>query len=191
MVGPVQARSNTSTTTRPSTDSRSAGRTSAHAKGFHRNFFFQRQESRTRRHPFPADRSGLRLRNRPDQVRDDEPLGKAGLPRSKCLWWTVYLPAGQPAIFLRARNLQERANKLNRATTPYVGDVESPTGTHTVWISPNSTCGKHTSTVAEDADRPGPRESSQTSTAKKNLRRRLKCPRPHHLDAHVLNVAQE
>jgi len=52
--------------------------------------------------------------------------------------------------FLQHSKSSRRVNKQNRATTPYVGNVETPTGTHTVWISPNSTCGKHTLYLPEE-----------------------------------------
>jgi hypothetical protein len=47
-------------------------------------------------------------------------------------------------LFSAALKIFKKGEQTEQGDYPYVGDVESPTGTHTVWISPNSTSGKHT-----------------------------------------------
>ena len=47
-------------------------------------------------------------------------------------------------LFAAALRIFERSERTEPGEYPYVGEIESPTGIHTVWISPNSTPGKHT-----------------------------------------------
>jgi hypothetical protein len=47
-------------------------------------------------------------------------------------------------LFSAALEIFKKGEQTEKGDYPYVGDVESPTGTHTVCISPNSTRGKHT-----------------------------------------------
>lgn len=47
-------------------------------------------------------------------------------------------------LFAAALRIFERSERTEPGEYPYVGEIDSPTGTHTVWISPNSTPGKHT-----------------------------------------------
>lgn len=53
-------------------------------------------------------------------------------------------------LFSAALEIFKKGEQTEKGDYPYVGDVESPTGTHTVWISPNSTRGKHTLYLPED-----------------------------------------
>lgn len=53
-------------------------------------------------------------------------------------------------LFSAAFEIFKKGEQTEQGEYPYVGDVESPTGTHTVWISPNSTRGKHTLYLPED-----------------------------------------
>jgi hypothetical protein len=53
-------------------------------------------------------------------------------------------------LFSAALEIFKKGEQTEPGDYPYVGDVESPTGTHTVWISPNSTSGKHTLYLPED-----------------------------------------
>jgi len=48
------------------------------------------------------------------------------------------------ALFSAALEMFNKSERTEPGDYPYVGEIESPTGTHTVWISPNSTPGKHT-----------------------------------------------
>jgi hypothetical protein len=54
------------------------------------------------------------------------------------------------ALFSAALEIFNKSEQAEPGEYPYVGEVESPTGTHTVWISPNSTAGKHTLYLPED-----------------------------------------
>jgi hypothetical protein len=47
-------------------------------------------------------------------------------------------------LFSAALAIFRASERTERGEYPYVGEIESPTGTHTVWISPNGTAGKHT-----------------------------------------------
>ena len=47
-------------------------------------------------------------------------------------------------LFSAALGIFKIADQTEPGDYPYVGEVESPTGTHTVYISPNRTSGKHT-----------------------------------------------
>jgi hypothetical protein len=53
-------------------------------------------------------------------------------------------------LFSAALEIFTQAEKNEPGDYPYVGAVESPTGTHTVWISPNGTSGKHTLYLPDD-----------------------------------------
>ena len=53
-------------------------------------------------------------------------------------------------LFSAALEIFKKSEQSEPGDYPYVGDVESPTGTHIVWISPNSTSGKHTLYLPED-----------------------------------------
>ncbi len=53
-------------------------------------------------------------------------------------------------LFSAALAIYRRSEKTEPGEYPYVGEIESPTGTHTVWISPNGTPGKHTLYLPED-----------------------------------------
>jgi len=53
-------------------------------------------------------------------------------------------------LFFAALEIFKKGEQTEPGDYPYVGDVESPTGTHTVWISPNSTRGKHTLYLPEE-----------------------------------------
>jgi hypothetical protein len=53
-------------------------------------------------------------------------------------------------LFSAALEIFKKCEQTEPGEYPYVGDVESSTGTHTVWISPNSTSGKHTLYLPED-----------------------------------------
>ena len=53
-------------------------------------------------------------------------------------------------LFYAALEIFKKCEQTEPGEYPYVGEVESPTGTHTVWISPNSTSGKHTLYLPED-----------------------------------------
>jgi hypothetical protein len=48
------------------------------------------------------------------------------------------------AFFSAALEIFNKSEQTEPGDYPYVGEIESPTGTHTVWISPNGTPGKHT-----------------------------------------------
>jgi len=53
-------------------------------------------------------------------------------------------------LFRAALELFCKSERTEPGQYPYVGDVESPSGTCTVWISPNGTRGKHTLYLPED-----------------------------------------
>lgn len=53
-------------------------------------------------------------------------------------------------LFAAALEIFAQGEQTEPGDYPYVGEVETPTGTHTVWISPNSTPGKHTLYLPED-----------------------------------------
>ena len=53
-------------------------------------------------------------------------------------------------LFSAALEIFKKGEQTEQGEYPYVGDVESPTGTHTVRISPNCTPGKHTLYLPED-----------------------------------------
>jgi hypothetical protein len=53
-------------------------------------------------------------------------------------------------LFDAALQIYERSEQTEPGDYPYTGEVQSPTGSHTVWISPNSTPGKHTLYLPED-----------------------------------------
>ncbi|MFO7707864.1 MAG: hypothetical protein R6V84_06800 [Desulfobacterales bacterium] len=53
-------------------------------------------------------------------------------------------------LFSAALQLFRKSEQREPGDYPYAGKVESPAGTHTVWISPNSTAGKHTLYLPED-----------------------------------------
>jgi hypothetical protein len=53
-------------------------------------------------------------------------------------------------LFAAALEIFNRCEKTEKGDYPYIGEVESPTGTHTVWISPNRARGKHTLYLPED-----------------------------------------
>jgi hypothetical protein len=53
-------------------------------------------------------------------------------------------------LFSAALEIFEKGERIEKGDYPYVGEVEAPTGTHTVRISPNSTRGKHTLYLPED-----------------------------------------
>jgi hypothetical protein len=53
-------------------------------------------------------------------------------------------------LFSVALEIFETGERIEPGDYPYVGEVESPAGLHTVWISPNGTCGKHTLYLPED-----------------------------------------
>jgi hypothetical protein len=53
-------------------------------------------------------------------------------------------------LFAAALEIFKQGEQTEPGEYPYVGKVESPTGIHTVWISPNSTPGKHTLYLPED-----------------------------------------
>jgi hypothetical protein len=53
-------------------------------------------------------------------------------------------------LFSAALEIFKKSERTEPGDYPYVGDVESPTGIHTVWISPNRTTGKHTLYLPED-----------------------------------------
>ena len=53
-------------------------------------------------------------------------------------------------LFSAALEIFRKGEQAEAGQYPYIGDVESPAGTHTVWISPNSTAGKHTLYLPED-----------------------------------------
>jgi hypothetical protein len=53
-------------------------------------------------------------------------------------------------LFSAALKIFKKSERTEPGDYPYVGDVESPTGIHTVWISPNRTTGKHTLYLPED-----------------------------------------
>jgi hypothetical protein len=55
-------------------------------------------------------------------------------------------------LFTAALGIFERSEKTEQGEYPYVGEVESPTGTHLIRISPNSTPGKHTLYLPEEID---------------------------------------
>jgi hypothetical protein len=53
-------------------------------------------------------------------------------------------------LFSAALEIFRKGEQAEPGQYPYIGDVESPSGTRTVWISPNSTAGKHTLYLPED-----------------------------------------
>jgi len=53
-------------------------------------------------------------------------------------------------LFSAALEIFNKGEQTEPGDYPYVGEVESPTGTHTVWISPNRSPGKHTLYLPED-----------------------------------------
>ena len=53
-------------------------------------------------------------------------------------------------LFAAVLEIFEKSERTEPGEYPYVGEVESPNGTHTVWISPNRTIGKHTLYLPED-----------------------------------------
>jgi len=53
-------------------------------------------------------------------------------------------------LFAAALEIFKKAEKTEPGDYPYVGDVESPAGTRTVYISPNRSPGKHTLYLPED-----------------------------------------
>jgi hypothetical protein len=53
-------------------------------------------------------------------------------------------------LFSAALEIFKTSEQIEPGDYPYVGDIESPAGTHTVWISPNRTPGKHTLYLPED-----------------------------------------
>ncbi len=53
-------------------------------------------------------------------------------------------------LFTAALEIFKQGENIERGDYPYVGEVKSPSGTHTVWISPNRTPGKHTLYLPED-----------------------------------------
>jgi len=53
-------------------------------------------------------------------------------------------------LFSAAFAIFKKGEQTEPGEYPYVGDVVSPTGSHVVWISPNSTLGKHTLYLPED-----------------------------------------
>ena len=53
-------------------------------------------------------------------------------------------------LFAAALAILEKSEQTEPGDYPYVGDIESPAGTHTVYISPNRTPGKHTLYLPED-----------------------------------------
>jgi hypothetical protein len=53
-------------------------------------------------------------------------------------------------LLAAALEIFKKSEQTEPGDYPYVGEVDSPTGTHTVWISPNSTPGKHTLYLPED-----------------------------------------
>jgi hypothetical protein len=52
-------------------------------------------------------------------------------------------------LFAAALEIFRKSEQVEAGDYPYVGDVESPAGTRTVWISPN-TSGKHTLYLPEE-----------------------------------------
>jgi hypothetical protein len=53
-------------------------------------------------------------------------------------------------LFAAALEIFARSERTERGDYPYIGEIKSPTGAHTVWISPNSISGKHTLYLPED-----------------------------------------
>ena len=53
-------------------------------------------------------------------------------------------------LFSAALEIFKKGEQTEPGDYPYVGEVESLTGTYTVWISPNRTSGKHTLYLPED-----------------------------------------
>jgi hypothetical protein len=53
-------------------------------------------------------------------------------------------------LFSAALEIFKKSEQTEPGEYPYVGEVESLSSTHTVWISPNSTSGKHTLYLPED-----------------------------------------
>ena len=53
-------------------------------------------------------------------------------------------------LFSAALEIFKKSEQTEPGEYPYVGEVESLTSTHIVWISPNSTSGKHTLYLPED-----------------------------------------
>jgi hypothetical protein len=59
-------------------------------------------------------------------------------------------------LFSAALAIFNKCEQTEQGDYPYVGEVESPTGAHTVWISPGLTPGKHTLYLPEDCRPAGP-----------------------------------
>jgi hypothetical protein len=53
-------------------------------------------------------------------------------------------------LFAAALAIFEKGETTEPGDYPYVGEIESPTGAHTVYISPNRSFGKHTLYLPED-----------------------------------------
>lgn len=53
-------------------------------------------------------------------------------------------------LFSAALAIFEKSEQTEPGDYPYIGEVESPAGTRTVYISPNSIPGKHTLYLPED-----------------------------------------
>jgi hypothetical protein len=53
-------------------------------------------------------------------------------------------------LFSAALEIFRKSEQTEPGDYPYVGDIESPNGAHTVWISPNGTPGKYTLYLPED-----------------------------------------
>jgi len=53
-------------------------------------------------------------------------------------------------LFSAAIAIFEKSEQTEPGAYPYIGEVESPAGTRTVYISPNSIPGKHTLYLPED-----------------------------------------
>ena len=53
-------------------------------------------------------------------------------------------------LFAAALEIFKQGEQTGPGDYPYVGEVQSPTDIHTVWISPNRTPGKHTLYLPED-----------------------------------------
>ncbi len=53
-------------------------------------------------------------------------------------------------LFAAALAIFTRSEKTEKGQYPYVGEVDSPNGTHTVYISPNRIKGKHSLYLPED-----------------------------------------
>ena len=53
-------------------------------------------------------------------------------------------------LFSAALAIFRKSERTEPGEYPYVGDIDSPTGIHTVWISPGRIAGKHTLYLPED-----------------------------------------